>query len=76
MSCSTGSALRVVKNTLILCALTLALSGCAKWAVPTNALPPAPRTPGAVVTEQYVCIPHNEAAELMLWIEQAEAMYD
>lgn len=59
---------------LTLCVLTLLLTGCGKWAAPINALPPAPQTPGAVVTKEYICIPHNEAAELMLWIEQAEAI--
>lgn len=56
-------------------ALTLALSGCANLAGLTSAqatLPPTPKTPGAVVTEQYICIPHSEAAELLLWIEHAE----
>lgn len=60
-----------------LCALTLALSGCIHSAgltgVGANALPPAPTTPGAVVTDEYICLPHAEAAELLLWIEHAEA---
>ena len=58
----------------LLCALILLASGCAKWGAQTSALPPAPMTPGAVVTETAICIPHNEAAELMLWIEQAEGL--
>lgn len=61
----------------LLCALTLLVSGCASSAAlinGTKTLPPAPRTPGAVVTEQYICIPHEEAAELLLWIERAEAL--
>lgn len=72
------TALRAAKRTLTLCALILLLSGCASLGAKTNGpsragtLPPAPTTPGAMVTEQYICIPHNEAAELMLWIEAAE----
>jgi len=61
----------------LLCALTLLVSGCAGSAALTSGtrtLPPAPRTPGAVVTERYICIPHDEAAELLLWIERAEAL--
>lgn len=54
------------------CALTLLVSGCAGLAAKTNALPPAPGTPGAVITDKYVCIPHDEVAELLLWIEYAE----
>lgn len=56
----------------MLCALTLALSGCASSAALTNALPPAPMTPGALIMDEYVCIPRREAGELMLWIEHAE----
>lgn len=74
---------RPFRNTARLVVLTLfvltpALSGCAKWGEATQgaALPPAPRTPGAVVTEQYICIPHAEAAELLLWIEHAEKNHD
>lgn len=59
---------------LTLCALILALSGCASSAARTAALPPAPATPGAIVTDDYICIPRAEAAELLLWIEQAEAL--
>lgn len=58
----------------MLCALTLALSGCASSAALTNALPPPPTTPGAMITDEYVCIPHKEAGELMLWIEHAEEL--
>lgn len=57
---------------LTLCALILLASGCAGSAAPTNALPPAPMTPGAVITDDAICIPHAEAAELFLWIEYAE----
>ena len=67
-----NSAFRVVKTALILCALILLVSGCANLGEQTSALPPAPRTPGAIVTETSICIPHNEAAELMLWIEYVE----
>lgn len=66
-----------LKTAWLLCALTLLVSGCASSAALTSGtrtLPPAPRTPGAVVTEQYICIPHGEAAELLLWIERAEAL--
>lgn len=71
----------------MLCALTLALSGCASSAALTNALPPAPTTPGAIVTDewhytlrgglitvkgQWVHLPAAEAGDLMLWIEHAE----
>ncbi len=63
-----------IKNALTLCALTLALSGCASSAGLTGALPPAPRTPGAIITDEYICIPREEAAELLLWIERAEAL--
>lgn len=63
-----------LKIAWMLCALTLALSGCASSAALTNAnaLPPAPMTPGALITDEYVCIPHKEAGELLLWIEHAE----
>lgn len=71
----------------MLCALTLALSGCASSAALTNALPPPPTTPGAIVTDewhytlhgglitvkgQWVHLPAAEAGELLLWIEHAE----
>lgn len=63
-----------LKTAWLLCALTLALSGCASSAALTGAtpLPPAPTTPGAIITDDYVCIPHREAGELLLWIERAE----
>ncbi|EFL85824.2 hypothetical protein HMPREF0326_01527 [Desulfovibrio sp. 3_1_syn3] len=72
----------------MLCALTLALSGCASSAALTNALPPAPATPRAIVTDawsytqsgalvavdgQWVHLPAAEAGDLMLWIEHAES---
>lgn len=65
---------RGAHSALTLCALTLLLSGCTSLAARTNA-PPAPRTPGAIVTDEFVCIPHSEAAELLLWIEAAEERY-
>lgn len=73
MPFSTFSSARAVRIVLTASVLTLALSGCAKWAVPTPATSSlAPRTPGAVVTDRYVCIPHDEAADLLLWIERME----
>lgn len=66
------SAPRAARLTLTAFVLILLLSGCGSLGGRTNALPPAPRTPGAVVTDQYICIPHNEAADLQLWIEHVE----
>ena len=57
----------------MLCALTLLVSGCASSAVRTD-VPPAPLTPGAVMTDDYVCIPHAEAGELLLWVEIVEQL--
>lgn len=65
-----------VISALMLFVLIPGLSGCTSLAGLTSAqtpLPPAPRTPGAIVTNDYVCIPLGEAAELQLWIEHAEA---
>lgn len=71
---------------LTLCALTLLASGCASSAGLTRDLPPAPLTPGAIVTDdwrylrdgkfvqvpgQWVHLPAPEAGELLLWIESA-----
>ena len=72
---------------LTLCALILLASGCASSAGLTGAqLPPAPLTPGAIVTDdwryfrdgkfvqvpgQWVHLPAPEAGELLLWIESA-----
>ena len=47
---------------VLLFVMTLAASGCARWAEPTAATSPAPLTPGAVVT-----------GELLLWIKGVEA---
>lgn len=63
-----------MKNMWLTFALTLLLTGCAGSAVQTNVLPPVPQTPGAVVTNDYICLPHREAGELMLWVEYAEAV--
>lgn len=58
---------------LIACAMTLALPGCAALAERTNeAIPPVPAMPNAIVTDTHICIPHDEAGELLLWIEQVE----
>lgn len=66
---------RFVAAGLLLCALIPALSGCVSSAAGTRVLPPPiPTTPGAVVTDNYVCIPHAEAAELMLWMEYMEEL--
>lgn len=93
MRSSNNTARGAVKNALLLCALILALSGCSGSAalmsgLTDKRLPPAPRTPGAVVTNdwsyerggelvtrsgQWVHLPAAEAGELLLWIEQAEA---
>lgn len=71
----------------MLCALTLAASGCASSGAGTSALPPAPATPGALLTEgwywrdgeslraesgQWLHLPAAEAGELLLWIETVE----
>lgn len=72
-----GSGKKGIALALLLCALTPALSGCAGLAALTNGtnkMTPAPRTPGAIITDEYICIPHDEAAELMLWIEWAETL--
>lgn len=97
MRLSNNTASGAIKNALLPCALILALSGCASSAALTSGLvsgltdkrlPPAPRTPGAVVTTdwfyerdgvlvtrsgQWVHLPAAEAGELLLWIERAEA---
>ncbi len=74
---------------LTLCALTLLLSGCTSTAARTSVLPPAPATPGAIITEawsyddagktttlsgDWLHLPAAEAGELLLWIETAERM--
>lgn len=71
-----------------LCALTAALHGCGSSGALTS-VPPAPMTPGAIITEAWAyeengrweqvegeCIhlPANEGAELLLWIEHAEGI--
>lgn len=58
---------------LLSCVLILALTGCAALAEQDKrTIRKAPSTPGAIVTEKYVCIPHAEAAELLLWVEEIE----
>lgn len=72
----------------MLCALTLAASGCRSSGAGTSALPPAPATPGALLTDgwcwrdgetlrtesgQWLHLPAAEAGELLLWIETMEA---
>lgn len=69
------------------CVLILLTHGCASSAGVTSALPPAPATPGAVVTATWMYegqdgpvvmngdwlhLPAAEAGELLLWIEAAE----
>lgn len=64
-------------SALMLFVLIPGLSGCTSLAGLTSAqtpLPPTPRTPGAIITDEYICIPHSEAAELQLWIEHVEAV--
>lgn len=73
--CWNGSGRKGIALALTLCALIPVLHGCAGSAAltgGTDRLPPAPRTPGAIITDEYICIPHEEAAELLLWIERAE----
>ena len=58
---------------LLSCVLILALTGCAALAEQDKrTIRKAPQTPGAIVTEKYVCIPHAEAADLLLWVEEVE----
>ena len=72
-----------------LCALALLTNGCNAVAGRTRALPPAPTTPGALVTDgwayreagqwktvpgEWVHLPAQEAGELQLWIEQAQSL--
>lgn len=61
-----------MKNMWSAFVLTLLLTGCASSGVRTSELPPVPITPGAVVTADAICIPKQEAAELILWIEHVE----
>ena len=71
-----------------LCALTAALHGCGSSGALTS-VPPAPMTPGAIITEawayeeggrweqvegEWIHLPANEGAELLLWIEHAEEL--
>ncbi len=89
LSASFNCSLKVFETTaaklaLALCALALLTSGCNAVAGRTSALPPAPATPGALVTDgwayreavtgEWVHLPAQEAGELQLWIEQAESI--
>ena len=62
--------------------------GCSSVGASTSALAPAPTTPGAIVTDgwayehagewhmehgEWIHLPASEGAELLLWIERAEA---
>ncbi len=61
---------------LLLCVLILVLPGCVALArQDKRTLRKAPSTPGAIVTESYVSIPHAEAADLLLWVEEVEGDY-
>ena len=81
---STATAARLIA---LLCVMTLAASGCARWAEPTAATGPAPLAPGAIVTDgwsyryggetfaesgEWVHLPAGEAGNLLLWIRSAE----
>lgn len=84
----TANAARLlVLRIALLCVMTLAASGCARWAEPTAATSPAPLTPGAVVTGEWsytyrgetftepgewVHLPAGEAGNLLLWIKSVE----
>ena len=85
LSASFNCSLKVFGTT----ALALLTSGCNAVAGRTSALPPAPATPGALVTDgwayreagqwktvtgEWVHLPAQEAGELQLWIEQAESI--
>ena len=85
----TANAARLlVLRIALLFVMTLAASGCARWAEPTAATSPAPLTPGAVVTGEWsytyrgetftepgewVHLPAGEAGNLLLWIKGVEA---
>ena len=73
---------------LTLCVLTAVLHGCGSVGAPTS-VPPAPMTPGAILTEtwayeenghwkmeqgDWIHLPAHEGAELLLWIEHAEGI--
>ena len=84
----TANAARLlVLRIALLFVMTLAASGCARWAEPTAATSPAPLTPGAVVTGEWsytyrgetvtepgewVHLPAGEAGNLLLWIKSVE----
>ena len=84
----TANAARLIALRIVLLfVMTLAASGCARWAEPTAATSPAPLTPGAVVTGdwsyiyggnrftesgEWVHLPAGEAGNLLLWIKSVE----
>ena len=85
----TANAARLIALRIVLLfVMTLAASGCARWAEPPAATSPAPLTPGAVVTGEWsytyrgetftepgewVHLPAGEAGNLLLWINGVEA---
>ena len=84
--CANGTA-NAARLIALLFVMTLAASGCARWAEPTAATSPAPLTPGAVVTDgwsyryggetftesdEWVHLPAGEAGNLLLWIKSVE----
>ena len=83
-----GSTANAVRLIALLFVMTLAASGCARWAEPPAAISPAPLTPGAVVTGEWSYtyrgetftepgewehLPAGEAGNLLLWIKGVEA---
>ena len=88
MAFTSGFARGAARRMMLLCALTAALHGCSSVGASTSALAPAPTTPGAIVTDgwadehagewhmehgEWIHLPASEGAELLLWIERAEA---
>ena len=84
-----GSVMLAVRLVFLLCVLTFLAHGCASTGALTSASPPAPMTPGAIITEawayeeggrwkqvegEWIHLPANEGAELLLWIEHAEEL--
>lgn len=83
-----GSVRLAVRLVLLPCVLTFPVLGCASTGALTSASPPAPMTPGAVMTNtewrflkngewerktgEWIHLPAADAANLFLWIEQAE----
>ena len=83
MAFTSGFARGAARRMMLLCALTAALHGCSSVGASTSALAPAPTTPEAIVTDGWAYehagewhmehLPASEGAELLLWIERAEA---